>query len=86
MTYRNQIWRRANESSESRCIEILKKLFPSLSYQFTVTDSGVVRNNIETKPAALKKIRLGLNKITEVEAQYYISVLDQKKRSSQIKY
>jgi hypothetical protein len=86
MTYRNQIWKRANQSNESKCLAMLRKIFPSLSYDFIVTESGLTRSDVDTKSEALKRIRLGLNKITEIEAQYYISLLDTKQRTSQIKY
>lgn len=86
MTNRNQIWKRANDSNEARCIDILRLVFPSLSYDFIVTESGVTRTSVDTKKAALKKIRLGLNGITEVEAGYYLSILNQKRKTSQIKF
>lgn len=86
MTYRNQIWKRANDATETKSIEILRTIFPSLSYDFTSTESGLTRSEVDTKGEALKKIRLGLNKITEIEAEYYISILDKKPRTSQIKY
>lgn len=86
MTYRNQIWKRANQSNETKCLAMLRKIFPSLSYDFIVTESGLTRRDVDTKGEALKRLRLGLNKITETEAQYYISLLDVKPRTSQIKY
>ena len=86
MTNRNQIWKRANDSNEARCLGILRLIFPSLSYDFTSTESGITRSLVDTKKAALKKIRLGLNGITEVEAGYYLSLLNQKQKTSQIKY
>lgn len=86
MTNRNQIWTRANSLNESRCIKLLKTIFPSLSYTFTDTPSGIIRTEVNTKREALARIRQGLNKITEVEAGYYISILDAKPKRSQIKY
>jgi hypothetical protein len=86
MTSRNQIWKRANDYSEARCISMLKLIFPSLSYDFISTESGIIRTEVATKKDALNKIRLGLTKITEVEADYYISVLNQKKKTTQIKF
>ena len=86
MTNRNQIWKKANDSNEARCVDMLRLIFPSLSYDFTVTESGITRTLVDNKKAALKKIRLGLNGITEVEAGYYLSILNQKRRTSQIKY
>lgn len=86
MTYRNQIWKRANQSNEPRCLDLLRKIFPSLSYDFIATESGLTRTEVDTKREALKRIRSGLNKITEIEAQYYVSLIDKKERTSQIKY
>ena len=86
MTNRNQIWKKANESSDAKCIQILRTIFPSLSYDFIVGESGVERTTVDTKKAALEKIRTGLKGITEVEAAYYLSILGQKRRTSQIKY
>lgn len=86
MTNRNQIWKKANDSNEARCLAMLRLIFPSLSYDFTVTESGTTRALVDNKKAALKKIRLGLNGITEIEAAYYLSILNQKRRTSQIKY
>lgn len=86
MTYRNQIWKRANQSNESKCLVLLRTIFPSLSYDFISTESGITRSEVDTKKEALVRIRMGLNKITEVEAQYYISLLDKKPKTSQIKY
>lgn len=86
MTNRNQIWKRANESSDAKCIQILRTIFPSLSYDFATTESGITRTLIGTKKDALKKIRTGLKGITEVEAGYYLGILNQKRKTSQIKY
>jgi hypothetical protein len=86
MTNRNKIWKRANDSSEPACIDMLRRIFPSLSYEFTVTDSGTTRALVASKRDALKKIKIGLKGITEVEAAYYLNILDQKKKTSQIKY
>lgn len=86
MTYRNQIWKRANQGNQTKCLAILRTIFPSLSYDFMVSESGLTRSDVDTKEEALKRLRMGLNKITEIEAQYYISVLDAKRRTSQIKY
>lgn len=86
MTNRNQIWKKANSSSEQRCIEILQIIFPSLSYELVYDGSIISKIQVTTKKDALKRIRQGLNKITEVEAGYYISILNQKKKPSQIKF
>jgi len=86
MTNRNQIWKRANSSNEQKCIEILKLIFPSLYYRLVETESGVSKIEISTKDEALVRIRQGLSKITETEAAYYISLLNEKKKTSQIKY
>lgn len=86
MTNRNQIWTRANSLNESRCISLLQLIFPSLSYKFLQTEEGLVRTPISSKREALERIRQGLRKITEVDAGYYISLLDAKSKSSKIKY
>lgn len=86
MTNRNQLWTRANALNETRCVQLLKKLFPSMSYIFTSTSSGIVRTEVATKRDALRILRQTLNKITETEAAYYISILDAKPKPTQIKY
>jgi hypothetical protein len=86
MTNRNQIWKKANDSNEPRCLAMLRLIFPSLSYDFIATESGITRSLVDTKKSALKKIRLGLSGITEIEAGYYLSILNQKQKTSQIKY
>jgi len=86
MTNRNQIWKRANLSSSSKCIEMLQLIFPSLSYNVITNESEISREIVDTKEEALKRIRLGLNKITEIEAGYYIEILNKKKKTSIIKF
>lgn len=86
MTNRDQIWKRANESTEARCLAMLRTIFPSLAYDFTPSEFGITRSLVDNKDDALKKMRIGLNRITEVEAAYYISVLDQKRPTSSVKF
>lgn len=86
MSYRNQIWKKANSSNGQACISILKAIFPSMLYEFVDTGTGISKVKVDTKNGALQRIRQGLNKITEVEAEYYFSILSQKKKTSQIKY
>jgi hypothetical protein len=86
MNNRNQIWKMANSVSQNKCIEMLRLIFPSLSYQFTVTESGLSRSVVDTKQEALKQIRIGLSKITETEASHYIDILSKKNKTSAIKF
>lgn len=86
MTYRNQIWKKANSSNEQTCISMLKTIFPSMMYELIDTGTSISKVEVETKEAALRRLKQGLNKITEVEASYYVSILEQKKKPSQIKY
>lgn len=87
MTSKNQIWKRANAANEVRCISLLEKLFPSLLYEPTI-ESGVIVSleKVDTKKKALDKIRLGLQGMTETEAETALLKLDSKKKTSGIKF
>jgi hypothetical protein len=86
MTNRDKIWKKANESTDARCVGILRAIFPSMAYDFVPNDSGITRTAVGNREEALKRLRLGLNKITEVEAAQYLVVLNKKGPTSPIKF
>lgn len=87
MTSKNKIWKIASSYSEAKAILLLEKLFPSLSKE--IIDYEVfppIISQVSTKEEALRRLRLGLKKITETEASYYLEKLEEKTKARSIKF
>lgn len=87
MTAKNKIWKLFSSMGEQKGIQLLKKIFPSLSVEIIDYESTPpVITTLDTKEKVLNRLRKGLGKITEIEASYYLEKIESREKSSQIKF